>query len=296
MWIVALLALFAQISSDSLPMIEKLIAGGQHREALAALNRLPVSTQWHLLASKAHDGLGDAKKAVGEAEAALALDPRSEAAHIQLGQIFLSNNTPQAALDVFTEALSLHPGSFLLRAGRGLALKDLNLYDEAERELRRCLDARPGFPICFDGLATVLLNAKRFTDLDRASVAQESHNPRDFRAPYFAAAASLALDGDVAAIESLLARSIQRNPKFAASHALLGRVQLQAGRIDSAMASLETAVRLRPNYAPALLNLAQAYKKAGREADAARAFEQLRQANDRERQAKPALIYHRGIK
>lgn len=57
-------------------------------------------------------------------EAALALDPRSEAAHLQLWQIFLGHHTPRAAADIFTDALALHPDSFLLRLGRGLAYKD----------------------------------------------------------------------------------------------------------------------------------------------------------------------------
>lgn len=292
----ACIALFAQVSSDSLPIIEQLIARGQFQEALRRTESLPLTVQRHLLASKALDGLGDAARAVAEAEKALALDPRSEAAHLQLGQIFLGNNTPQAALEVFTDALQLHPNSFLLRTGRGLALKDLNLYDEAIAELKKCLEARPGFAVCFDGLATSYLNAKRFDELSTAAAAQERVNPNDYRAPYFAAAAKSAAGGPTADITTLLERSIKRNSRFAAAHALLGRVLLQEDDLGRATAALETAVALRPDYAPALLNLAQVYKKAGRDQDAARVFDQLRAVNEKERAGKPALIYRRGAK
>lgn len=283
------------MSSDSLPIIEQLIARGQFQEALRRTEALPLTVQRHLLASKSHDGLGDAARAVAEAEKALALDPKSEAAHLQLGQIFLSHNTPQAALDVFTDAIALHPNSFLLRTGRGLALKDLNLYDEAIAELRKCLEAKPGFAICFDGLATSYLNAKRFDELAAAAAAQEKANPTDYRAPYFSAAAKSATGAPPAETIPLLQRSINRNKRFAAAHALLGRVLLQEN-LDAAIAALETAVQLRPDYAPALLNLAQAYKKADREQEAAKVFDQLRAANEKERAGKPALIYHRGSK
>ncbi len=292
----ACIALFAQVSSDSLPIIEQLIARGQFQEALRRTESLPLTVQRHLLASKALDGLGDAARAVAEAEKALALDPRSEAAHLQLGQIFLGNNTPQAALEVFTDALQLHPNSFLLRTGRGLALKDLNLYDEAIAELKRCLEAKPGFAVCFDGLATSLLNAKRFDELSTAAAEQEKVNPTDYRAPYFAAAAKSAAGAPSTEIMPLLDRSIERNKRFAAAHALLGRVLLQEDEINRATVALENAVALRPDYAPALLNLAQAYKKAGREQDAARIFDRLREVNEKERAGKPALIYRRGAK
>lgn len=291
---ITVLALFAQLSSESLRMIEKLIAAGQHREALVAMAALPVSAQRHLLASRAYDGLRDAPNAVREAEAALALEPQSEAAHLQLGQIFLGHNTPKAALEVFTEALTYHPRSYLLKAGRGLALKDLMIYDDAEKELRGCLEQRPAFSVCFDGLATVYLQAKRFDDLQRVAAGYQRQAPNDYRGHYFLAAAQSGAGGEPAAIVALLTASIRLQPKFAAAHALLGRTRLGQDDIPGAIRALEKAVGLRPGYAPALLNLAQAYKRAGRTADAERAFEQLRQANELERQGKPTLLYHRG--
>lgn len=294
MWIVAVLALFAQAPADPFRSIEKLIAAGEYRNALATLEKQPDTFERHLLASKAHDGLNDPAHAVAEAEAALQFQPRSEAAHLQLGQIFLSRNTPQAALDIFTEALSYHPGSYLLHAGRGLALKDLTLYEDAEKELTQCLKRKPAFGICFDGLATVYLHTKRFADLAEISARHQQAAPGDYRGPYFAAVAANALNAAPSEVRKSLERSIKINPNFAASHALLGRLHLRNNELAAAIQSLETAARLRPDYPPALLNLAQAYKRANRDADANRAFEMLRQANERERQGKPALIFHRG--
>jgi len=274
-------------------MIEQLIASGRHREALTRAGALPESLQKHLLASKALDGLGDAAGAVREAEAALAISPAAEAAHVQLGQIFLGNNTPSAALEVFTDALALHPASVLLRAGRGLALKDLVLYDEAEQEFRRCLEGRPGFSVCFDGLATVYLHTKKFADVKALAAEHRRLNPSDFRGPYFLAVGRNGLEEEC---ESLLDESIAMQPRFAASRALRGRLRLQRGDTQGAIEDLEEARRLRPLYATALLSLAHAYKRGNRDADAARAFEELRHANESERRGKPSLIYRRGAR
>ncbi len=294
MWFVAVLALWAQSPGAEIRAIEQLIAAGKHGEALAALEREPDSFARRLMESKAYDGAGDAARAVERAEAALALDPRSEAAHLQLGQIFLSRNTPQAALEVFSEALAIHPESFLLRAGRGLALKDLVLYEEAEKELKACLAAKPGFPVCFDGLATVYLHGKQYGELAAAAGVQQTINPGDYRGYYFAAVARNATGSPREGTEKLLGAALMRNPNFAAAHALLGRLQLERGNVAAAIELLEKAVRLRAHYPPALLNLAQAYRRAGREADAERAYAALREANERERQGHPTLIYRRG--
>ena len=289
-WAAALL-LFLAATEDALLTSEKLIAAGRYRQALNALAAEPVSPRRHLLASKAYDGLNDPPRAVEQAEAALSLDPRSEAAHLQLGQIFLGHHTPQAAADIFGDALELHPESFLLRLGRGLAWKDLMRYDEAESDLRRCLERRPDFAIAFDALATVYLQAKRFGDLQALADGFRARNPQDYRGSYFAAAAVDGLQGDAGA---LLAEAVRLNPDFAAAHALAGKRSLAAGATTAAIASLERALALRPDYSPAALHLAQAYQKAGRAADAARAYERVREIKANEQTPPPSLRYHRG--
>jgi Flp pilus assembly protein TadD len=290
-----LAAALAMPPADTLTAIEKLIAAGKYREALQSLNSQPASTvRWHLLASKSYDGLQQPALAVEQAEKALAADPRSEQAHLQLGQIFLSHNTPAAALDIFSEALQILPGSLFLRLGKGLALKDLSRLDEAEAEFKTCLQMKPGFSLAFDSLATVYLHAKRFEEGVRLADEYRKNYPADYRGPYFAAAFREGLKDAGPLVEQLLRESIRMNAQFAASHALLGKTLLARGETSAATASLETAVRLRPDYAPAVLHLAQAYRKAGREADAAAAFERVRQLKAKEQQPAPALRYHRG--
>src|ERR1700742_4993130 len=104
---------------------ELLVSQGRYQDALANLQASPESSrqtaQWHLTASRAYDGLGDPKRAVEEAQTALTIDPHNPAAYLQLGQIFLSWNTPQPAYDVFSSALKLFPESIPMLLGRGIA-------------------------------------------------------------------------------------------------------------------------------------------------------------------------------
>lgn len=273
------------------PAIERTISAGRHREALAQLERLQERpAAWHVLASKAHDGLNDPARAVAEAERALQLDPGNEAAHVQLGYIFLSRNTPQAAVEIFTDAERLFPNSLVVRLGRGLALKELQRYDQAELALSRCWP----HPLAFDALATLLIQRVRLEEARDLSVRFIQANPADYRGHYFLASARAGLQEDGA--REALRQSLARNPNFAAAHALLGKLQLAADEFPAAAASLEQATRLRPDLVQAHLHLAQTYRKLGREDDALREFAIVAGLKRKEAQPKPSLLYHRGGK
>lgn len=296
MWASFAFLLLAASPDQSLSTIEELIAAGKHGPALELLARTPDSLKRRLLASQAYGGLGDAAGAVKEAEAALSFDPKSEAAHLQLGQIFLTHNTPAAAVDIFSEALALHPQSLLLLLGRGIALKDLTRYDEAEKDLLICLRLKPGLALAFDALATVYIHSKRFEDARLLADEFKSLRPEDYRSYYFSAAAREGMQASVQEVEPLLMESIRLNPDYAASRALLGKVQLHDGRTNPAILSLEYAERLRSDYSPAVLLLAQAYRKAGRLGESAAAFQRVRELKEKEQTPRPSLRYHRGQK
>jgi protein O-GlcNAc transferase len=284
-WLVTLLA-FADWSAA-----EKLLAAGQYRAALAYLEQAKERpATWHLLASKAYDSLNDPAQAVKEAEAALALEPDSEAAHMQLGGIFLTHNTPTAALDIFSEAQQLFPQSRLPRLGKGLAFKELQRYDEAERELANCLP----IPVAVDALATVYLHRMKFFEAKELATRFIATNPEDYRGYYFLAAAEDGLQEPGA--RQLAEQSLRRKPDFAAAHALLGKIFLRQGDLKTAVRSYEQAIEYRPSLTQAHLQLAQTYKKLGRDQEAAREFAIVRELKEKEAQPIPALRYHRGPK
>jgi tetratricopeptide (TPR) repeat protein len=282
------------LQTTSWEPVEKAIAAGDWDRARRLLEALPsVHPKWHLLASKIQDGLDDPARAVAEAQAAIELAPGNLAAYLQLGQIFLSHNTPQPAAEVFTEALRIDPASVLARLGKGLALKDLQLFEEAEKELSGCLEQNPQMAVAFDALAGTYLAASDTGKLAAMAERYMQTNPSDYRGYYYLAAAKEHAKEDVEGAEKLLRRSLELNENFAASYALLGKLLIPQNRLREAAAALERAIRLRPDYRPAHLYLANAYRKMGRDHEAEREFQAVRDLNEKE-SSRPNLIYHRG--
>ena len=276
--------------------IEILLSHGDYHEALLELERRPATEkatgQWHLLASKAYDGLDQPKQAVAEAEAALAADPRQEPYYLQLGQIFVSRNTPSAALEIFDDALRLFPGSLLILLGRGVALMNLGRYEEAEKDFGTCLARKPDLGIAFESLETIYLQTSRPEEAETAARQYQSRNPADYRSYYFLAAAQDGLHrADIQGESTALAQALSLKPDYAPAKVLLAKISYRNGDTSKALQLLEDAVSKRPDYAPAHVELAILYRRLGRKDDAARESQLLQRLSD---QRPPALTYHRG--
>jgi tetratricopeptide (TPR) repeat protein len=277
--------------------VEGQLAAGKWRDALTALNGIDPDSRdsgWHLLASKAYDGLNEPAQAAAEAQEAMRLAPRSEAAYLQLAQIFLSRNTPQPAYEILSEAATQFPDSLLVRLGLGLSLQELQRYDQAIPILAGCLRQKPDLAAAFDALGSSYLDSSRYDELLDASTEYMRRNPADFRGYYYQAAALEKLRRDPSETEALLRRAIERNPQFAASHALLGKILMNSGRPELAAASLEEAIRLRPDYTPAHYYLANVYRTLGRAPDAKREFAEVARLKEEESKPTIRLSYHRG--
>lgn len=290
-----ILALLAAMSADLNPA-KKSLATGDYHSALKALESIPSNDRtgdWYLCASKAWDGLNDPSKAVQFAQAAIERDPRNEFTHLQLAQIFLSRNTPDAAFEILSDAKRIFPESVLIRLGLGLALKDMRRYEESAAVLRDCLRMQPHLSTAFDALGGDLLEMGSDDELIASARQYVAMNTSDYRG-HFYLAAGLEKRGAQSDAESAVRRSIELNPAFAASRTLLGKILLDGGNLPGAIEELESATRLRPDYSAAHMYLANAYNRAGRKQDFQRETAELARLNELQSRPVPHLLYHRG--
>jgi tetratricopeptide (TPR) repeat protein len=145
-----------------------MLATGRPREAIDALEAyaavVPGSADAHHWMALAWLRLGDRRKALGEEEAALALDSNhGPAIALQAGLLF-SGGDHEAGLTVLRDAVARRPSNAYLRVELADLLTDARLLADAEDEYRRVLALRPTDGRALLGLGLVLGASNRPAD------------------------------------------------------------------------------------------------------------------------------------
>ncbi len=113
-------------------------------------------------------------------------------------------------------------------------------------------------------------------------------DPRNARAQYLLAAASLAT-GDPAAALASVDRALALDPRSPDHHAVRGHALKAAGRLDEAIGCYREAVRLKPSYAEMQFNLANALRQRAVDADDVAGLEEAAESYRRAVRLKPDL-------
>ena len=194
-----------------------------------------------------------------------------------LGDLYADWGDMGAALWAYREAEkgTLQP-AYLFNS-RGLLLKALGLYEEAEKAFRRALSLAPEDPLINFNLGTLLLENRDSEALTYLRSAFRLSPARVLFAETLAEALSQAGRKEEA-LELLLGRS-QLTLK---GRALLGRLLYEAGRFEEAFECLKAVSREREAPAEALAYLALLYQRKGEsEAAFVLAREALRRGGSR---------------
>jgi len=138
-------------------------------------------------------------------------NPDSEAAHNNLGLVFLNQGKLPEAIDQFEAALRTNPKIAIAHNGLGNALFLSGRAAEAIDHYQEALKIDPGYPEAHNGLANALLHSGRIPEA-----------------------------------EAECEKALEFNPNYAEAHSVLGLILAQQGRIPEAIEQFETALRLNP--------------------------------------------------
>jgi tetratricopeptide (TPR) repeat protein len=198
-----------------------------------------------------------------EVVAAAAGSPRLAAAY------WLARSANELAVVAFERLESLPP-SLALHEWRAARLRDEGRFAESAAEWRRALALAPSSPRLRQELA---ISLRLDNDLAGAEAVLEElwrDEPDAASASYLLGDLRLARQRPEAAIP-LLEKAVRLDPTLAHAHGALGRAYALVGRPADAVPHLEKALAVDEDGS-LRLQLARAYRAAGREADAARAL------------------------
>ena len=202
----------------------------------------------------------------------LARQPRNAEAHYVLALSAMFQNRHAEALPPIEKAISLDGANAQYPFVRALCLAGTGRVDEAVAAYRRALALRPAFFEAWANLGSLLektrqLRPRRGRVPSRAG-AQARRSAGSQRARHVPLA-----HGDLPQAAEAFQRAVAADPGQATVRNNLCHTLGKLKRFDASIAHGTEAVRLRPDYFEAWLNLGEVCYKAGRDSDAVTALD-----------------------
>jgi tetratricopeptide (TPR) repeat protein len=183
------------------------------------------------------------------------------------GDRALAAGKAYAAVEAFSGALAFKPDSMVAYLRRGQAYRDQRRFDEATRDWRQASKLAPEAPqpliALGDHFDAIGLYAEAAEWYGQAASRLKAEDPSLL---YRLALARFKAGDSAAAVEPLKTVT-ERNDASPERRYLLGLVQRDVGDLAGAIASLESALAIAPDFAAAREELADAYRAAGRPVD-----------------------------
>jgi tetratricopeptide (TPR) repeat protein len=229
---------------------------------------------FHLVAGMENVRQKEWDQAEAAFQKAASLDPRSPVAHRALGTLYALRGDVAAAGLEHEKEVALAPRDLFAR----LRFAEFKARTGSVQEARGILEAvtkdTPDFVPAWSYLAALAFEEKRFTDCASLVARVLAQRPEDFRALLVRGRLSLAKTNVAQAIAELqrLKTYYDRVPLV---HFNLALAYLATNDVGNALASLDQAVRLDPNYVDALFLKGQIHARKGDPAGAVAAFGQL---------------------
>lgn len=193
------------------------------------------------------------------------------------GLLHLREGRPAIAVDEFKRAVKLDPKNPYAHKGLGLAYLQQQMFDLAAAELRRALELNPYFVDVRNDLGTALVLGGRREEGKKEFLAafNDPTNPT----PEFAAAnlgRAYFEDRNFPEAINWFRTAVARNKNFGDAVLGLADALTAQGKLEEAIVQLEAALREKDNAenAAVLLRLGEAYRQAGRLAEAKARYEE----------------------
>ncbi len=235
---------------------------GQFEAAIGEWKELlstnPDDSRIHNNLATALTRTGRYTEAIPEFERALELNPQYHTIYNNLGRTLLAAGKPDGAIVTFEKGLEYYPESPDLHDHLGLALASKGRFDEAMAEFNKALEIDPNYADAHRNLGRALAMSGR---PDQAV----PHFERALEInPEFAEAQSelgrlLAVGGQFDQAIPHLQKALAINPDLVEAHYYLGAsLYFSSGRTQEALAQWRAALRVDPNFVPAMNDAAHA--------------------------------------
>jgi len=218
-------------------------------------------------------------EAVAAMNRAIDLDPAAETNYDHLAQILIEEGRYADATEAAEKAIAVAPKSSMAYQLRGRAETGIGNFKLALQSYSLAVELNPADADALLNLALVQEKLFQFREAAGSFEKGTARFPKN--AQFYQAYGRMLLDsgsGEARAV-SLLEKALALDNQLAGAHYELGKYLLGKDKVQPALAHLEAAAKLDPRDSRAVLSLAGAYRRLGRNAEAG---EQLRKFKELE--------------
>jgi tetratricopeptide (TPR) repeat protein len=186
---------------------------------------------------------------------AIAVDGTVAKSHNDLGEAYRALGRLEEAVACYTDALRLQPDLAAAHNNLGKALREQGRLEEAVACYIEALRLRPDYVTAHNNLGTALWSQGRLKEAVACYTEALRLQP-DYATAHNNLGTALREQGRLEEAVACYTEALRLQPDYATAHSNLGKALWRQGRVEEAVACYTEALRLKPNLEEAHLNLA----------------------------------------
>lgn len=263
----------------------------QYAECIKALTDLKARSEVRpalfSLLGAAEEKSGQTLKAYDAFRQGILRFPRDDENYLNISTLSVEHLNYDVARQVLTSGIREIPGDYKLFLARGVVYTLRKEMSEAQADYEKALALAPGESSTYIALGICFMDQDRFAEAAQIFRQGIQKQIKDVLLYYFLAdalfhqgvtASSPLYPAALAAVEG----SLKLDPDFAYGYLQRGRLELIRNQTENAVTDLEHARSLAPHSRTILYQLGIAYRRAGRQAEAAKLFARVAEASKEE--------------
>jgi tetratricopeptide (TPR) repeat protein len=216
--------------------------------------------------------------------------PHDDQCYLNMATLSVQHLNYEVAAQVLTAGIEQLPGDYKLRLTRGVVYTLSHKLADAQADYEEALALAPGVSSAYIALGMCLEDQGKLQDAVRTLQAGIAKQLKDALLYYFLA--DVLFRQGIAPQSSTYREALEAvqqglaiDPTFAYGYVQRAKLEMISNQLGAAIDDLEHAQELSPKSQTVLYQLAIAYRRAGRKAEAAKLFDELARSS-RERDAK----------
>jgi tetratricopeptide (TPR) repeat protein len=215
----------------------------------------------HFKKAKEYIAKNELKKAVIELKNVVQLDPKDDAAHLDLGEVYLKLKDPREAFQAYTRAVSANPENLKAQLKLGQMLLLGRQTEEAKKKADLILSKTPDDVEALSLLSGVQVQQRDLDGAVRTLEKAASLDPNHFNT-HLSLGRLLLLKGEQAKAEEAYLKAIALDPASGVPYIELSRIYAGKGEWDKAEAELKRMIQAAGSNYETLQVLALFYESS----------------------------------